>query len=562
MLIVSGTLLILFILLFGIFHMMNYNNAKVTLHDQAESLAKPLSNMENYIQIHTKGIHLTGTRDESDGSVQIFQGQVGVPGTLKNPNNAPDEFELDGLKYFYENPNETYYEELVEINGQSVFRYLEPIRIQDSCLGCHANSIIASNEWPYELQELKVGDLKGAVTVMVPADHILNNVKNDTFILLTGSFIIIVLILLIIYYTIRKTIVQPVQLTVKHMQNIAKGNISDQIIHIKAEHEIGELVKSSEVMKTRLRQLILKVKESAEQVAKSAQEFTENCQQTSNTSEHISQVISQMVDTVRSQSINTAKITKSTLNSRQYFVQVTDQTQDLLKRSKETDQEAHKGKEFIQNTANQISVIENTVKQLSEVIQHLSDRSETITSIVHLISDISEQTNLLALNAAIEASRAGEQGKGFAVVAEEVRKLAEQSAISANNITELIKKIQDDIQIVVDKMSFGLEEVKKGKDLAAIAENSFIHILEGINTTVAEIESVAQKTIAITEQTNFIFTELQNINHLSEKVHADSEEAMLKVAKQNKSIDLVNHASQELISLSKELLESVEKFHL
>lgn len=562
MLIVSLTLLLLFALLFTIFYSISMNNAKINLHDQATSLSEPYTDMNNYIQIHTNRIQLSGIRDEDDGSIQIQVGQVGIPGSLMNPENAPDDFELNGIKYFYENEDEQYNSELVEINGQEVYRYLEPLKVNESCIGCHAGNLNSHEDWPYFSPELKVGDLKGAVTVTVPAEHILGGVRNDTYTLMSGSIIIIILLLAIIYFTIRKTIVNPVQQTVSHMQSIAKGDISDKPLSINAKNEIGELVTASEQMKARLRQLILHVKNSAEQVAASAQKFTSNCEDTSKTAEQISQTISQMASTINHQSDKTSIITNSTLHSRKYFEKVSEQTNTLKNRSQETNREAHKGKTYVQNTLSQIIVIENTVEQLSKVIQNLSERSNAITSIVHVISDISEQTNLLALNAAIEASRAGEQGRGFAVVADEVRKLAEQSSTSANSITDLVSKIQDDINSVVTKMEYGLEEVKKGKDLADIAEESFDQILQSITTTVKEIEDVTEKTNAIASQTNQIFNQLEAVNALAEKVNLDSVESTSKVEQQNEAISFIKEASKDLTKLSEQLLSSVQKFKL
>src|SRR5659263_201899 len=102
-------------------------------------------------------------------------------------------------------------------------------------------------------------------------------------------------------------------------------------------------------------------------------------------------------------------------------------------------------KELLQKSndlMNKIKDIQNSVNKSALVIKNLDSNSEKIGEIVGVITNIADQTNLLALNAAIEAARAGEHGRGFAVVANEVKKLAEESRISANKITELIKDIQ------------------------------------------------------------------------------------------------------------------------
>ena len=82
-------------------------------------------------------------------------------------------------------------------------------------------------------------------------------------------------------------------------------------------------------------------------------------------------------------------------------------------------------------------------KELSDEIKEVEARSKEIRGIIGVINEIAEQTNLLSLNATIEAARAGEQGRGFAVVAEEIRKLAEQSKASANQIEHIVHGITE-----------------------------------------------------------------------------------------------------------------------
>jgi len=118
----------------------------------------------------------------------------------------------------------------------------------------------------------------------------------------------------------------------------------------------------------------------------------------------------------------------------------------------------------------------NIVKGFSNIIQSLEQQSNEISAIVNVIKEIADQTNLLALNAAIEAARAGEQGRGFAVVADEVRKLAERTSKSTQEIGTMIDKIQNGTREAVTNIESGVTTGISGVALANKAGESITQI--------------------------------------------------------------------------------------
>mgnify|MGYP000035040600 CR=1 FL=1 len=180
------------------------------------------------------------------------------------------------------------------------------------------------------------------------------------------------------------------------------------------------------------------------------------------------------------------------------------------------------GSNAVFDTIQSMEEIRSSVTAVVEEINGLKAGAKRIKDILGIINDIAKQTNLLALNAAIEAARAGEAGRGFAVVAEEVRKLAERSAQSVNEISAIIGNINSSVNNTIDAIEKSNEKIMEGVKIAEQSKISFNKIQQSIEDM---IKTIGEITAAITQQTS----SLESIVLLTDDMNMSSDKAMSMV---------------------------------
>lgn len=188
------------------------------------------------------------------------------------------------------------------------------------------------------------------------------------------------------------------------------------------------------------------------------------------------------------------------------------------------------------------------VNSSAEDVKRLSESSGQINSIVEVIKGIADQTNLLALNAAIEAARAGEQGRGFAVVADEVRKLAEKTSVSTQEISGLVVRIQEQIMQTAHSMGELNRQSNEGAASARKTEEALGEIVENSRHTQERTKEIAY---AVREQD----AALQQIAERIESIARLAEDSAT-AAQQN------NQSAEEISSLSRMLQDKVAQYQI
>jgi methyl-accepting chemotaxis protein len=160
---------------------------------------------------------------------------------------------------------------------------------------------------------------------------------------------------------------------------------------------------------------------------------------------------------------------------------------------------AHEGQKIVIQAVKEMQKVAEIVRGSAAVVGNLGVKSERISEIVNVISEIADQTNLLALNAAIEAARAGEQGRGFAVVADEVRRLAERTMASTKQIGAMVSEIQSETAQAVASIEKGKAEAEVSEKLSHQVEvslSSIVNSIENIRGVISQIATASEEQAA------------------------------------------------------------------
>ncbi len=348
----------------------------------------------------------------------------------------------------------------------------------------------------------------------------------------------------------------------EEMKRVEAGDLRGSMNVEVSNDEIGQLTISFKRMIKNLQNVVVSVMEAGNTVSSSSQELAAAGEEMNASTEEVSSSIQKIAETAQNQSVQ--------INDAVNDLKVVADKSKIISLSAEKASEsgdnvsalAHRGGELSKEAIDKIQLSNEAINLSAQRLKQLQKESEKVGAIVKVITDVADQTNLLALNAAIEAARAGEHGRGFAVVAEEVRKLAEESAQSADEISHLIGDMKEENQSAVEAIEKSFDEFKTTTEMVRQALDLMIEMkdsIESFNTLIKEISSSSSDQSASIEK---VLRVTEDITAGIEDSAASVEEVNAAAEEQASNTQELSNSAQNLAELATDLTELINQFKI
>ncbi|GGE82294.1 methyl-accepting chemotaxis protein [Priestia taiwanensis] len=360
-----------------------------------------------------------------------------------------------------------------------------------------------------------------------------------------------------VIYSIRKSSKEMIYL----LQEISKGDLSTEI-HVDSNTEFGKMKSALKSSVENFASMIGAIKEKSLTIDQESTNLHQISDEMKSSCENVTASIQDIAKGTNVHAEEASHVTSLLNEFNEKLVAMSSDIREIGENTYAIHSVAHESDREMKQVVQSVEHVNESFAHLVTMTANVGESLQEVTNITSLINTIADQTNLLALNAAIESARAGEAGKGFAVVANEVRKLAEQSRNSSQQITELISKVMQESDKMVENTHQVNEELQKQKKDINVAIQSFQGITQEVERINPKIEAIRESSQFINQQKDTILAQMESSAAMAEETSASSEEIASASEEMYASSDQVSTTSRQLKAVTEEMVEEMKKFKL
>ncbi|OCB00434.1 methyl-accepting chemotaxis protein [Clostridium beijerinckii] len=408
----------------------------------------------------------------------------------------------------------------------------------------------------------ETSELTGWKLILKIPSSELRKSENDSTIASIIIIFAIAVITLIITMAIARRISKGVNSLKDGMERTANGEFNKEIIINNHIREFIILENSFNKMQKNIAKLIKSVDNSAISVNKNAINSANMSKEVAISMNQVSETINQISSGTMESSNNLEMISHSMDLLSQSMNKIEEATESVNGMAIKANDLGKDGIKIVKTVINKSYETKKSTESVKDVVSEVSESIMKIGTMNKAISAITEQTNLLALNAAIEAARAGEAGKGFAVVADEIRKLAEETSVSAKQIDEIIKEIKSKSELAVDRVLETSGTVDDQEHAVKESEVIFTEIVTAIESLTEKVSKIAEGVSTINNMKDDVVEKVENLSAILEETASGTEEVSATAQEVTASTESFVDNFNNLKDMAEELKEKIEEFKL
>ncbi|MCR5277928.1 MAG: methyl-accepting chemotaxis protein [Lachnospiraceae bacterium] len=406
----------------------------------------------------------------------------------------------------------------------------------------------------------KIGDSGAVICGRIPESVISASVNN-----IRVASVIAVILATVVSSLVGIIVSSRLGSTVKGIsdgfEQAAKGDLTVSI-KTKRKDEFGALSASANKMIENTKRLLLKVSSTADSLKKSSDDIGGASDALVEASTNITSSVNEIRLGLDTQAQDAASCLAAADQLTEKIEVVRENVNVIDNMASDADESVKNGIGAVENLKIKANETSDVTKGVIVDIEALARETSSIENIVATINDIASQTNLLSLNASIEAARAGEAGRGFAVVAEEIRKLAEQSAVSAGEIGNIISSVTSKTETTAAAAKHAEEIVKQQEEAVSTTLTEFNVISENVKTIASHLKDIGLQVAEMEKAKVNTLSAVEGISAVSEEAAASSAEVEdTALTSQNAAKDL-NDVIKDLRSAADSLTTELKGFKL